>query len=197
MQKKSYLKSINCNNRDDKITKILQKGGVIAYPTEGVYGFGCDPFNKNAVKKILALKQRKMAKGMILIAANWRQILPLINLKNIKPTILKKIYQSWPGPVTWILPATKLVPKWIKGEHNSVAIRITAHPTAKKICRNFVSPIVSTSANLAGQPPIKTAKELLLQFPNDSKIAMITKGRVGRLKKPTKIFDAITGKSLR
>lgn len=197
MQKKSRLKSIDKKITNEKIIQILKTGGIIAYPTEGVYGLGCDPFNKDAVKKLLHIKKRQMAKGLILIAASWQQILPLIKLENIKPTILKKIRANWPGPITWIFPSTKIVPKWITGKHNSVAIRITSHPTAKKICQKFGGPIVSTSANLAGNSPIITKKALIAQFSSLNQKIIITKGRVGRLKHPTKIYDALTGKILR
>jgi L-threonylcarbamoyladenylate synthase len=172
---------------------ILHKGEVIAYPTEAVYGLGCDPFNKEAVKRLLKLKRRHDAKGFILIAASWRQVEDLV--KPLPINRLEGILATWPGPVTWIFPASPKVPAWIKGEHATVAIRVSAHRTVQAICKSFGGPIVSTSANLSGFPPARTRKELLKQFA--SSIGFIVCGRVGRLIGPTPIYDAVSGKMIR
>ena len=121
----------------------LRLGKVIAYPSEGVWGLGCDPRNKEAVLKLLNLKKRPMDKGLILVASNISQIEPYIDLKKYK----KKLMTKWPGPHTWVVP-TKTVPKWIRGEFTSVALRLTEHPVLKLICEDFQSAIVSSSANL-------------------------------------------------
>lgn len=172
---------------------MLRQGEVIAYPTEGVYGFGCDPFNEKAVKRLLQLKQRDDAKGFILIAADWSQVEYLV--KPLSKSRMKKIFATWPGPVTWVFPVSDKVPAWIRGEHNTVAIRISACRTVKEICKSFNGSIVSTSANLSGFPPARTRQELLKQFP--SGISFIVCGRVGKLNRPTPIYDAVSGKTLR
>lgn len=181
------LRQMNFTN----LKKILADGGIIAYPTEAVYGLGCDPFNETAVNKLLAIKQRSVTKGLILIAADFSQIenliMPVPNLDEIKKT--------WPGPNTWVFPATKLVPKWITGDFDTVAVRITSHPIAKKLCLEFEKPLVSTSANLAGEEPVKHWQDLnplLLE-----KIDYLLKGEVGGAAKPSTIRDAISGKILR
>lgn len=176
-----------------KIVEILKSGGIIAYPTEAVFGLGCDPFNEQAVLKLLQLKKRDISKGLILIAASWEQFEPLI--QPIDDSIINKIFTSWPGPNTWVVPANSRVPSWIKGKYSSVAVRVTAHPVAKKICEMFGGPIVSTSANIEGLPPAKTAEEVQGQFPEG--IDLIVPGKVGNLKKPTTIRDAITDKIIR
>lgn len=186
------------NKNVKKIAAILQAlrhGDVIAYPTEAVFGLGCDPFRKRTVLRLLNLKKRSVKKGLILIACSWRQILPFVELDKVPTKMLTKIRASWPGPVTWVFPATKLVPKWITGTHTTVAVRITRHPTARTICNLFGQPLVSTSANLADLEPARTKQELLRQFPHG--IACISTGRIGKLKKPTPIFLATTGKRLR
>lgn len=174
---------------------VLRLGKIIAYPTEAVYGLGCDPFNKNAVENLLALKQRDVSKGLLLIAASWDDVVSLVDTSALSPNKLTKVFATWPGPTTWIFPATKLVPAWIRGYHTSVALRITAHPTARAICKAFAGPIVSTSANVASQPPAKTRREVLQQFHN--KIKFVVRGRVGRLKKPTTIYEVLTGDVVR
>jgi L-threonylcarbamoyladenylate synthase len=176
-----------------KTTITLKQGGIIAYPTEAVYGLGCDPWNQAAVLKILALKQRNTAKGLILLAAQWEHIEHL--LKPIPKTNLKKVLATWPGPITWVFPANKSVPPWITGNHNTIAIRITNHPVAKSICQDFGKPIVSTSANLTATPPLLSYQDVKNYFPNG--IDLIVRGKVGSLQHPTPIYDARSGKILR
>lgn len=173
---------------------ILQQGEVIAYPTEGVYGFGCDPFNEQAVARLLRLKQRDDAKGFILIASDWSQVEQLV--EPLPKSRMDEILASWPGPVTWVCKASHKVPTWICGEHNStVAIRVSAHRTVREICDSFCGAIISTSANLSALPAARTRKELLKQFPWC--VGFVVYGWVGRLNRPTPIYDAESGKVLR
>lgn len=171
----------------------LNQGGIIAYPTEAVYGLGCDPFNANAVAHLLSLKHRALKKGFILIASDWQQIKYLVT--PIEPRALAQVFATWPGPVTWLFPATHEVPKWIRGEHTTVAVRITAHPVAKQLCEKFGNPIVSTSANIEGYPPARDARTLQLTF--GKKIDLIVAGKLGSSPTPTQIRDAITGEIIR
>ena len=179
-------------NKINHITKTLHEGGITAYPTEGVYGLGCDPFNETAVLRLLKIKQRHINKGLILIASSWKQVENLINLDLKKYPVIKFNNQH---PITWVFPATKKAPSWITGKFNSIAIRVTSHPIAKKICQKFGGPIVSTSANLTKQPPITRLNQMEQRL--ISKVDFILQGRVGGLKKPTKICDIRTGKIIR
>lgn len=176
-----------------KIIDVLNRGGVIAYPTEAVFGLGCDPFNEIAVRHILKLKHRSITKGLIVIASAWEQISELT--KPIPDNLLNFAKKTWPGPVTWVFPASPKAPYWLTGEHTSIALRITNHPTAKSICDAYKNPIVSTSANIEGNKPATTAKEVLEYFPNE--IDFMIDENVGALCKPTIIRDALTGKILR
>lgn len=176
-----------------EVVEILHQGGVIAYPTEAVYGLGCDPFNHAAVQKLLRLKQREESKGVILVASSWDQVSPLV--RDVPKALLNKALATWPGPVTWVFPASEKVPRWICKGRDSVAIRLSAHPIVQSICQAFASPIVSTSANLAGHAPAKTATSVRAQFP--SGIDLIVEGEVGALDKPTPIYDVMTGREIR
>ena len=111
-----------------RATAAIRHGGVIAYPTEAVYGLGCNPLDWDAVQRLLDLKQRPIDKGLILIASEFDQLRPFI----IEPAqeIMAPVFSSWPGPTTWLLPAAPRVPKWLTGRHRSIAIRVTAHPLA-------------------------------------------------------------------
>jgi len=171
----------------------LKQGGVIAYPTEAVFGLGCDPFNPQAVQRILHIKNRSKEKGLILIASCWEAVSDLVELPS--QTLLEKALKTWPGPVTWVFPASKKVPGWLCMLNRSIALRITAHPIAAEICEMFGGPIVSSSANLSGKNPAKTAEEVKQMF--EGKIDFIVDGKVGGLEKPTPIFDVITGDKLR
>ena len=171
---------------------FLSCGEIIAYPTEAVYGLGCDPLNESAVQRILELKQRPVAKGMILIAANFQQIEDYI---EIDETIRKRITSTWPGPNTWVLPAQSWVPEYLTGKHQTIAVRITSHPIAAKICEYFGHSIISTSANPSGLKPPKTLLQLRKYFsPQD---LLMIPGTTGALNQPTTIRNAVTGERLR
>jgi len=168
----------------------IQKGEVIAYPTEAVYGLGCDPFNKEAVQQILALKKRPEAKGLILLIANYEQLWPLI--EAIPDENLEAVKKSWPGFVTWIFPKSNLVPSWVSGEHEGIAIRMSAHPVAQALCQD--GPIISTSANIAGELPAKSIKDLQHICPEDMGIVV---GELGGNNQVSEIYDVLEGKQLR
>jgi len=174
-------------------THYLRQGGVIAYPTEAVYGLGCDPFNVDAVTQLLAFKRRAMEKGFILIAADIEAVEPLVDFSRVFDK--QAIYDSWPGPVTWVLPVREGVPGWLKGIHNSIAVRVTDHPVAAGICKSFGGMVISTSANKSGKTPARTALKVRKYFPS-SEIFVIP-GRVGPLSQPTQIFNSEDGKRLR
>mgnify|MGYP000621829587 CR=1 FL=1 len=166
--------------------RALTLGGVIAYPTEAVWGVGCDPFNEDAVRRLLALKRRPMHKGVILIAADMQQIEPL--LRNLSEEEIERISATWPGPNTWLLPdPDNLIPYWIKGKHSSVAVRVSDHPGVQALCREFGSPVVSTSANPAAFPPADSSLRVRTYFGHN--LDYLLPGKLGGLDRPTQIRD--------
>lgn len=176
-----------------QIRDTIIAGGIIAYPTEAVYGLGCDPWNEKAVQRLAKVKGRSLDKGFLLIAASWQQIESLI--APIPQKSLDMVKVTWPGPVTWVFPCTDKVPKWIQGKHQSVAVRISAHPIAKQLCEAAGTPIVSTSANLSQQAPLKTAQQVSDCFGEN--VDYIIDGAVGDSSQVSAIRDAITGEYLR
>lgn len=177
-----------------KACEALSTGGVIAYPTEAVWGLGCDPDNKTAIQRILHLKQRPVEKGLIIVAANLQQIESL--LSPLKKTQLDQLHATWPGPVTWLIPdSLNVYSKWVKGEHKSVAIRVSAHPVVQQLCIAFGKPIVSTSANIAGQPEIRDRSELDQTFAGI--IDCVVPGELGSATTASQIRDLVTGAVLR
>ncbi len=173
----------------------LQQGGVIAYPTEAVWGLGCDPRQRGAVMRLLELKRRPPSKGVIVVAASLEPLRPWLDLAALPADRLADVLGSWPGPHTWVLPASEHAPSWVTGDHASLAVRISAHPLVTRLCQAWQAPLVSTSANLAGQPPARTREGLdpaLLQA-----IDGVLDGETGGLAQPTQIRVAMTGEVLR
>ncbi len=171
----------------------LSEDGIIAYPTEAVYGFGCSPFSEKAVEKLLALKDRPVYKGLILIAASFTQLEPL--LEELPADRMAAVLATWPGPVSWAWPMNSRVPAYIHGDFDTVVVRVTAHPVARQLCEDFGGPLVSTSANRSGETPCRNYDEVFARF--DHELDYILPGDVGDLKNPTPIYDATTGKLLR
>ncbi|RUO81046.1 L-threonylcarbamoyladenylate synthase type 1 TsaC [Idiomarina tyrosinivorans] len=169
--------------------------GVFAYPTEAVFGLGCDPSNDEFIEKLLDLKQRVPEKGLILLAADYSQVLPYIDDQAIGQDKRFQVFSHWPGPVTLILPAKKSVSTLLTGGRETIAVRVTAFEPARELCRQLNSCIVSTSANLSGKPAATTADEVKQQF--DDRLAWIMPGPTGGASKPSKIIDPLTNKVLR
>jgi L-threonylcarbamoyladenylate synthase len=174
---------------------VLRGGGVIAYPTEAVWGLGCDPFDPEAVRRLLRIKQRDESKGLILIAASVAQVAPLIDTDALPPERMRTILATWPGPQTWLLPCTPGVPAWLRGAHATLALRVTAHPVVVALCEAFGGPLVSTSANLAGQEPARAAEALDATLLGQ--IDGVLEGCTGGLAAPTSIRDAASGTVVR
>ncbi len=174
-----------------KAQQMLNDGAIIAYPTEAIYGFGCDPFNECAVMRLLSIKQRDINQGLILIISCWEQLTDLV-LHNIS-VYKEKIATTWPGHVTWLFPKADKVPKFISGAHESVAIRMTSHEIAKKLCADL--PIVSTSANISKRAPAKSIEDVIDNFTGC--IDGVVVGSLGSFSQPSLIYDVITGDKLR
>ncbi|MCL1499535.1 Sua5/YciO/YrdC/YwlC family protein [Xanthomonas nasturtii] len=173
----------------------LTQGGVIAYPTEAVWGLGCDPRQQAAVLRLLEIKRRPVDKGVIVVASGVDVLRDWIDLDALEPARRQAVLGSWPGPHTWILPVTAQAPRWVTGEHDGLAVRISAHPLVAALCAAWGAPLVSTSANLAGEPPARSREALdpaLL-----ATIDGVVDGEVGALAQPTQIRDARSGQILR
>ena len=173
--------------------QAVQRGGVIAYPTEAVYGLGCDPAKLAAVQRVLTLKQRPAHKGLILIAADFDQLAPyLLPLDSVTHA---RVMATWPGAVTWILPAQPQVSPLIRGEHDTLAVRVSAHPTCRALCLRLGHPLISTSANLSTLPPARDAQAVAAQF--GTLLDGIVDAPVGGQAQPTEIRQGLTGEIVR
>lgn len=171
--------------------KALQRGELIAYPTEGVWGLGCDPANAAAVFRLLLLKQRPVEKGLILVAANMEQLSPY--LAHLSAEQRKQLKNTWPGPHTWLVPANECVAPWISGGQASVALRVSAHPVVKALCEQFGGPLVSTSANRSGKAAAISLLAVQLNFPEIVRMP----GSLTHAGKPSTIQDLQSSKLVR
>ncbi len=171
----------------------LRRGGLLAYPTEAVFGLGCDPLRPDAVLRLLRLKRRPLRAGLILIAADPDQLAPY--LAPLPAARRRVVNATWPGPVTWIWPARPGTPDWLTGGRDSIAVRLTAHPLARALCRAWGGALVSTSANPHRRPPARTALQVRRYFGDH--LDLILHGATGPARRPTEIRDARTGARLR
>jgi L-threonylcarbamoyladenylate synthase len=171
-----------------KAGRILKSGGVVAYPTEGVFGIGCLPDNVDAIERVLTIKRRDPSQGLILIAASIAQLARWIDGDCQLPL-------NDATPITWIVPASAAVPPWITGRHSGLAVRITSHPVAAALCDAAGSALVSTSANISGRRPAANALVLRRQF--HSLVDCIVPGRCGSWIGPSEIRDLMSGRTLR
>jgi len=176
----------------DRAAWAILAGGVVAYPTESVFGLGCDPLEATAVARILAIKRRSVGSGLILLAADVGQLEAYI---RPAPAERERMLASWPGPVTWVVAATPAVPAWVTGGRDTVAVRVTAEPLAAALCRRAGMAIVSTSANRSGRPPARSTLQTRRRFSAD--VDQILPGAVGGRARPSEIRLASSGKVLR
>lgn len=167
---------------------VLKQGGVVGFPSEGVWSLGCDPENEMAVRELLLLKKRPTDKGLILVAGSLNQMEPYIEVKKYKTKLMTK----WPGPHTWVVPTVK-APSWITGKYPAVALRVSDHPVILSICELFRGAIVSSSANVQGNIPARNEKELRHIF----KEIIIVQGNLGHLKGATPMQDVVTDEWIR
>ncbi|WP_022955189.1 L-threonylcarbamoyladenylate synthase [Perlucidibaca piscinae] len=173
--------------------RTLRDGGVIAYPTESVWGLGCDPWQEAAVERIWDIKRRDPAKGLILIASRWQQVAPWLH--DLTDDEIAALQATWPGPVTWLIPVPDDFPRWLRGRHETVAFRVSAHPLVRDLCDAFGGPLVSTSANRAGKPAARRRFEVRQRL--GSELDYILPGDVGGLARPTEIRDLKTRRVIR
>ena len=178
-----------------EVVAALRAGGVVAYPTEAVYGLGCDPRNRDACARLFAIKRRPPTQGVLLIAAEFAQLEPYIDLPSVPPAAMARATATWPGPNTWIFPRAPDAPAWLVGAHTGIAVRVTAHAPAAGLCRAFGAALVSTSANRHGETPARSAEAARAAFGDE--VDAILNGPLGGLERPTPIRDAISGVTVR
>lgn len=177
-----------------RAVEVLRSGGVLAYPTEAVWGLGCDPWHRGGVQRILDLKGRDPDKGLIMVAADAEQLAPW--LSSLPADQRARVYGPSPRPTTWVVPDPEgRAPRWVKGEHAGVALRISAHPLVVALCRAFGQPVISTSANPAGRPPARDQAGVERYF--GAAVDYCLPGATGGEVSPSVVRDVVSGETLR
>ena len=172
--------------------QVLRRGGVVAHACEGVWGLACDPLDETAVGRVVDIKGRAAAKGLIMIAACAEAF--AAELAGLDDATAKRIRASWPGPMTWVVASARF-PDWITGGRGTVAVRVPDHAQSRALAGAFGAPIVSTSANRSGAPPCLTAEEVREVLGDE--IGYLLPGAIGDRVGPSTIIDAATGETLR
>ena len=185
---------VNLHEQLNSACKLIRGGGLIAYPTEAVFGLGCDPMNERAVQRLSEIKKRPQNKSYILIADNFAQLHPFC--APIDDSRWQRVKRDWPGPYTWVFPAAELCPHWLCDKGIGIAVRVTAHPVAAALCNLCQHALVSTSANLSGNPPAKTWQEVEATF-NDTIDYIVCADVSDPTGKPTIIRNATSGERIR
>ena len=175
--------------------EVYQQGGILAYPTEAVFGLGCDPDNQTAVEKLLALKERPVEKGLILLAANYSQLLPYVDDNKIPQDKRFSVLSRWPDGITQVLPANANIAKFLTGKFDTIAVRITSQPDVVALCNATGKPIVSTSCNTTGLIPAATHETIDANL--RSHIDYIIQGQTLGYSKPSTIINGLTGETFR
>lgn len=170
-------------------------GGIIAYPTEAVFGLGCDPDNDDAIRRLLKIKQRPEEKGLILLAGDFDQLLPYIDISQFSKAELATIRARWPDGITQVMPKNKTISPLLSGKFDTIAVRLTSQADVVALCAEVNRPIVSTSANLTGLEPAKTWQQLDPQL--TAQIDFVLEEETLGFDKPSTIIDAITGETFR
>ena len=173
----------------------LREHQLIAYPTEAVFGLGCAPYDEVAVRRLLELKSRDISKGLILIAADYSQLLDYVDDAKIGQDVRFKVLSHWPGHTTLVLPARADVPRFLKGDHDTIAVRVTAFEPARRLCRQLGTALVSTSANRANEAPLTSAEQVRQTFADA--IGWVMDEPIGNAQSPSRIINPLTNEVVR
>ena len=175
-----------------RTARLLLDGGVIAYPTEGVYGIGCIPAYGEAVERIFAIKGRRADAGLILVAPAIEYFSPWI---APAPEELDRLFRPTDYPTTWIVTARADCPAWLTGGRMTLAVRLTEHPVVAALVAASGSALVSTSANRSGRPPARSALQAR-RFLGDCLDAVVG-GPLGNATGPSEIRVALDDRLIR
>jgi L-threonylcarbamoyladenylate synthase len=174
---------------------VLLQGGIIAYPTESVFGLGCDPDNGVALRRLIDIKKRSEKKGMLIVCHDFDLVKRYINQNLVDEEELKFAFSCWEGFCTLAVPASEAVHPLLRGDFPTVAVRISRHPAVAEICGRFKKPVVSTSANLSGREPLRTYADTESVFGRTADF--ILDGQTLGYERPSRIIDLRTRKILR
>ncbi len=167
-RRQNQLRRVRSAHRENVIkeaVRLLQQGGLIAFPTETYYGLGVDPFNQQALHRLFSVKQRTADKAVLVLVTDQTQALQLT--ESIPSPLQQLISTFWPGPLTLVCPARPELPVLLTGNTGTIGIRQSPHPLANRLVHEFAAPITATSANRSGKIPATTAAQVEQIFGSD------------------------------
>ncbi|MDP8033878.1 Sua5/YciO/YrdC/YwlC family protein [Pasteurella atlantica] len=173
----------------EQIIEQFNQNKVIAYPTEAVFGLGCNPNSEQAIRALLKLKNRPEEKGLILLASDPKFLVPYIDETKLTKIEWQRFYHIDEQPITWIMPAKSSVPHYLTGKFDTIAVRLCKLFAISELCNATQSAITSTSANLSEMPPCRTINEVQQQF---GKQFPILNAPTGGKTNPSEIRDIFT-----
>jgi len=173
----------------------IRDGGILAYAAESCFGLGCDPFNVEALERLLKIKQRSADQGLIVVAAQCEQLQGLVQWSALSETQQARVEASWPGPVSWLIPAHPDCPEMLRGQHSTLAVRVPAYKLVRDLCRQARMALVSSSANRHDQPALTTAAEV--EHSMGAELDFILDAPIQGRAQPSRIVDAMTQQILR
>jgi L-threonylcarbamoyladenylate synthase len=176
----------------NRFAHAVSQGAIFGYPTDTIWGFGCHPLIARSVDRILQIKNRNPAKGLILLSSKLEYCAAYVGLDCEQ---LEPVRSSTDHPTTWLVPASRECPIWIRGNYPTVAIRITRHPFLKFLCDQLEAPIVSTSANRSSKATVRNSLQMRKQFGEE--LDFIISGFATGSNRPSEIKSLLSGTILR
>jgi L-threonylcarbamoyladenylate synthase len=146
----------------DRAARVIRRGGVILYPTDTIYGLGCDACNEKAVRKVFGIKRRAKGNAALVLVRNGEMVSELV--AEIPAIAREYMRRFWPGPLTLVLRARRHLNRYITSARGTIGIRIPANSFCLKLLSEVRTPLVSTSANISGNPDTMEAAELTALF---------------------------------
>ncbi|MDI9347527.1 MAG: Sua5/YciO/YrdC/YwlC family protein [Methylacidiphilales bacterium] len=183
----------NNNTEFVRASAVYRLGGIIAYPAEAVWGLAGNPMNINAIHKVQIIKNRVDDKKLIIVASDLYYFRNFVSMAYLLEN--HEMLSGWPGPTTWVVPASKSTPRHLVARDGTIAIRFTNDPSVKQLCLFCNGALFSTSANLSGDKPIRDYKQFMLQF--SGAVDCVISGEVGGLANPTPIRLVSNGEYIR
>lgn len=185
----SFKKSLNITES----IKWFSDGNILAHPTEGVWGLGCNALDASAYKSLFSLKKRDTKKSFILLCRSLQSVKKYTQTLSLSDESL--LNNAWPGPITFVIKYNSLIPNHLKNDTGKLAFRVSNHYPIKALLKSFDGLFVSTSANISGEPILQSPQEIIDIFANDN-LAYYDE-KLGKELKPSTIIDLETKKILR
>ena len=175
--------------------EVIKKGGLIVCPTEGVYGISCNMEDHDAIDRLINLKKRDIGKGLIVVESVLSRVINLLDARHISVQSYALMMKMWPGPHTFVVPVKKGYSNRAIRIDNTLALRVTAFKTMMELCDSSGCPLISTSANLSGNPASADLSNIDKEILEG--VDLVLNLPCGGQREPTSIYDIVTDTLIR